>query len=171
VVFCSIALIIKSILIAYHLYHQIVVVLVGGAYLFQVLEQHASIVACQEAANLQADARENLTSFIFNYVMLNAIDWQDRKAYSKVDTSGGPALLYASVNETLSFYAAYNNDISVKLLEYRKLIVKQAVDRASRYTGQDCTETSFWVTENSLLFVVSILATIGYGQIYVSLFF
>jgi hypothetical protein len=142
-----------------------VIVLVIGAYLFQILEQHVSIEACQQAASAQEQAIEDLAIYIFNYVMLNATYWQDT-TYSHVDTSNGSALLMQAVDDRLSFYRAYNTDMTTKLIEFRTSVVNAASDRASRYAGQDCEANNFWVTESSLLFTLSILTTIGYFYSY-----
>jgi hypothetical protein len=133
---------------------------VCGAFLFQILEQHASIQACQQAENAFEETKEELAIYIFNYVMLNASHWQD-KYYSNVDTSNRSGLLMQAVNDRLNFYKAFDTDMTKKLIEFRDTVVSAASDRSTRYTGQNCTGNSFWVTESSLLFALTILTTIG----------
>jgi hypothetical protein len=115
-----------------------------GALLFIALEQYNELTLCFEGQSTQTMNAINLKTQIINYIKNNVsmTASDSSKDNSTVATENLVALLVDFRNQVLSVRGSYY------------------------YTGQDCsTDSSVWNFLNVLLFTITIVSTIGYGQI------
>lgn len=118
----------------------------GGAYLFQILEQHQEIQNCQsgegELTNIIQDTRTEL----FNYIFFNTS--------SDADTANATGRYGPSV---------YNPQIQTWLYNFSTYVM--SVSSKYGYTGQDCETQSMWQYMSAMLFTFTVVSTIGYGHV------
>ena len=115
-----------------------------GALLFIALEQYNELTLCFEGQSTQTMNAINLKTQLINYIKNNVsmTASDSSKDNSTVATENLVALLVDFRNQVLSVKGSYY------------------------YTGQDCsTDSSVWNFLNVLLFTITIVTTIGYGQI------
>lgn len=122
----------------------VVVYAVAGGFLFQLLEERQEKFNCQEAYGDQMVQITKLKQKLISYIQHNTTS-------AAVSTNGKD-------NTTVAVAK-----IGSMLLEYRQFII-QATSRY-RYYGDDCTSTNKWTFANALLFAITIMTTIGYGNV------
>lgn len=120
----------------------VVIYSVAGSFLFQLLEQHEEAKMCQEGKGQESTNIVNLKSKLLTYIQFNI-------STNPLDNSKD--------NETVA-----NANIESWLQEFRDQV--NDVRDSYRYIGQNCSETR-WNFAGSLLFAITIITTIGYGNI------
>ena len=130
----------------------------GGAYLFQILEQHDEISRCQSGEGAYTTALQSLRSQLFNYIYLNTTS----NPWLPVDNSSGT--VSATTKDGPSIYQP---KLTTWLKDFRDNII--ALNSDYKYRGQDCETQSMWTYFSSVLFTFSVVSTIGYGHIAVNL--
>lgn len=130
-----------------------VIFTIGGGFIFQLLEKHASIQKCEEGEGKYKALVKKLTTTIFDYVWLNTTNIA---TYSKISDK---AWINQLVEKEKIFLENYDKDIPALLIEYRKNIIE--IYNKYKYTGQNCIEDTSWILESSFLFTLSLLTTIG----------
>ena len=126
----------------------VVVYAVAGGFLFELLEQHQEKLNCQEAQSEQAVEITKLKQKLVSYVQYNTT------------TSTLTTLTYSTArdNETIAY-----SKIRSMLYDYRDFIITTGAKH--RYYGDDCSVINKWTYPNSLLFAITIITTIGFGNI------
>lgn len=120
---------------------------VAGGFLFELLERHQDMVNCQEALGEQTVQLNNLKQRIVAYIQYNTTASTTTNSYS-----------LAKDNTTV----AYAN-IGSMLYDFRDFVVN--ITSTYRFAGDDCSLVNKWTYPNSLLFAITIITTIGYGNI------
>lgn len=115
---------------------------VAGAFLFKLLEEHQDAKNCQEGKGEESTNIVTLKSDLLKYIQFN------------ISMSGTDA---NKDNETIA-----NQKIEDWLVAFRDKVL--TIRGSYFYTGQDCTTTR-WNFADALLFAVTIMTTIGYGNI------
>ena len=126
---------------------------VAGGFLFELLEQHQEKLNCQEAKGQMMVEMTVLKQQIVAYVQ-----------YNTTPTSSAPLLLPTATYITTKDNAtvAYSK-IGEMLYNFRDFVI--ATSSNYRYSGDDCSTINKWTYPNSLLFAITIITTIGYGNI------
>ena len=119
----------------------VVWVIIGGT-LFQLLEQNQEIEDCQKGRSEENDKIVLLRSKLLDYIQSNITS-------NPIETGKD--------NETVA-----NLNIEKWLQEFRNQTIEIRNDY--RYTGNDCEQPK-WNFPGSLLFAVTAITTIGYGNI------
>jgi hypothetical protein len=122
-----------------------VIYAVAGAFLFQLLEIHEDKLNCQEAQGEQLTQITKLKQNIVNYIQTNATP---------------TAITY--VNEIDNATIAFAK-IGSMLYDYRNFVIQTSAEY--RFSGDNCSIVNKWTFPNSLLFAITIITTIGYGNI------
>jgi len=123
----------------------VVIYAVAGAFLFQLLEIREEKYLCLEIQGDQNTEITKLKQEIVNYIQNNAT----------------PTTTYSSSqkdNTTVAF-----EKIGQMLLDYRTYII--GVSSKQQTYGDNCSIVNKWTYPNSLLFAITIITTIGYGNI------
>jgi potassium channel subfamily K protein len=115
---------------------------VAGAFLFKLLEEHQDVKNCQEGKGEESTNIVTLKSNLLKYIQFN------------ISMTGTES---EKDNETIA-----NQKIEDWLLQYRDNVL--TIRSSYFYTGQDCTTTR-WNFADALLFAVTVMTTIGYGNI------
>ena len=123
----------------------VVVYAVAGGFLFQLLEIRQEKIYCQEQQAEQSKEINQLKQEIVHYIQKNATPTEFRSA-NEID------------NTTIAF-----EKIHRMILNYRDFVIKASVKYRSY--GDDCSTVNKWTYPNSLLFAITIITTIGYGNI------
>jgi hypothetical protein len=123
----------------------VVVYSVAGGFLFQLLEIRQEKINCQEAQGTQIAQITSLKQQIIAYIQQNTTS-------STASSTGGKD------NSTIAF-----TKIGSFLYNYRSFVIN--VSSKYRYYGDDCSIINKWTYPNSLLFAITIITTIGYGNI------
>ena len=121
----------------------VVVYAVAGAFLFQLLEEHQEKFNCQEAQGEQIAQITKLKQKIVAYIQSNTTS-----TTNSTDKD----------NTTIAF-----TKIGSMLYDYRQFVIYTS--SKYRYYGDDCSVINKWTFPNSLLFAITIITTIGYGNI------
>ncbi|CAF1083701.1 unnamed protein product [Adineta ricciae] len=122
----------------------VVVYAVAGGFLFQLLEERQEKYNCLEAYGEQVVKITKLKQQIVSYIQHNT-------TATTGSTSGKDNATVALVK------------ISTMLYTYRDFVISTTTKY--RYYGDDCLSTNKWTYANSLLFAITIITTIGYGNI------
>lgn len=120
----------------------VIIYSIAGAFLFQLLEQHEEAKTCQEGKGQEETNIVNLRSQLLTYIQFN------------ISTNPNDP---SKDNETVA-----NTKIDQWLEDFRTAVNDNR--DTYKYTGQDCS-SSKWSFGNSLLFAVTVITTIGYGNI------
>ncbi|CAF0871027.1 unnamed protein product [Adineta ricciae] len=122
----------------------VVVYAVAGGFLFQLLEERQEKYNCLEAYGEQVVQITKLKQQIVSYIQHNT-------TATTGSTSGKD-------NATVALAK-----INTMLYTYRNFVISTSTKY--RYYGDDCLSTNKWTYANSLLFAITIITTIGYGNI------
>jgi hypothetical protein len=128
----------------------VIIYAVAGAFLFELLEQHQERLNCQEA---QGDLYVEMTKLkqkIVSYIQYNISS----------TSSSLVASPYSNPKDNLT--EAYVK-IGAMLYDFRNFVIN--IGGQYRYYGDDCSIINKWTFPNSLLFAITIITTIGYGNI------
>ena len=131
----------------------------GGAYLFQILEQHDEISKCQSGEGEWTTSLQSMRAQLFNYIYLNTTS----NPWLPVDNSSGTI-----TTTTKDGPSIYQPKLTGWLTDFRDKII--SLNSHYKYTGQDCEGQSMWAYFSSVLFTFSVVSTIGYGHIAVIIF-
>jgi len=130
----------------------VIVYAVAGAFLFELLEQHQERLNCQEAKGELDAEMTKLKQKIVAYIQYNI---------SSTSTSSSlVASPYSTPKDNLT--EAYVK-IGAMLYDFRNFVIN--IGGQYRYYGDDCSIINKWTFPNSLLFAITIITTIGYGNI------
>lgn len=131
----------------------------GGAYLFQLLEQHNEIQNCQLGEGDSNKLIKTYRTNIFNYVYLNTT----YNPWLPVDNS----TVIQSLNTPKDGPSVYNPKLMKMLSEFATEI--NSIKDKYKYSGQDCENTSLWNYWSAILFTITVVTTMGYGHVAVIL--
>jgi hypothetical protein len=123
----------------------VVVYAVAGAFLFQLLEVREEKYICQENQGEQTAEVTKLKQELVNYIQNNATP-STTTSSNQID------------NTTVAFAK-----IGQMLLDYRAFVIG-VISKQQTY-GDNCSIVNKWTFPNSLLFAITIITTIGYGNI------
>jgi hypothetical protein len=123
----------------------VVIYSVAGGFLFQFLEVHEEKINCLEAQGEQTTQITQLKQTIINYIQNNA-------------TPTATNSLYQQDNITVAL-----EKIGSMLYNYRTFVLQTGA--TYRSYGDNCSIVNMWTYPNSLLFAITIVTTIGYGNI------
>jgi hypothetical protein len=126
---------------------------VAGGFLFELLERHQERLNCQEAQGQMTVEMNTLKQQIVAYVQ-----------YNTTASSSAPLILptatYITAKDNVT--VAYSK-IGAMLYDFRDFVISTSSNY--RYSGDDCSIINKWTYPNSLLFAITIITTIGYGNI------
>lgn len=122
----------------------VVVYAVAGGFLFELLEEHKERITCQEAQGEQMVYITKLKQKLVAYIQYNTTTTTD----SSFDKD----------NATMAFAK-----IGTMLYDYRHFVIEAT--SKYRYYGDNCTSVNRWTYPNALLFAITVITTIGYGNI------
>ena len=144
----------------------VVFYIVGGAFLFQLLEEHSLIQRCQEGQGVFADKHLKLRTYIFNYIWLNRSVYEDPYAVNGTDNI---VAFNAYYNKTKVFEENFDRDMEFKIREYVSDIYSISSNRD--YSNSDntvsitkndtCLDDKRWTLISALLFSMTAISTIG----------
>ncbi|CAF2624045.1 unnamed protein product [Rotaria sp. Silwood2] len=128
----------------------VVVYAIAGGFLFELLEQHHEKLNCQEAQGEHTVQITKLKQKLVSYIQYNISS----------SSSTTTTLTYSTEKDnTTTAYAK----IGLMLYDYRDFVITTGAKY--RYYGDDCSIINKWTYPNSLLFAITIITTIGYGNI------
>lgn len=129
----------------------VVVYAIAGGFLFELLEQHQEKLNCQEAAGEHSVQLTKLKQKLVAYIQYNIT--------SETSTSSLTATYSTDKdNQTVGFAK-----VGAMLYDYRDFVIQTGAKY--RYYGDDCSTVNKWTYPNALLFAITIITTIGYGNI------
>jgi len=118
---------------------------------------------CEEGEGYERSLIRKRSTFIYNYVWFNLSSFE----YDiKLNSSYTNQQLIEFARRREKFLASYEKDIGLLLYELRDRLIEN--NRIYNYHGQDCIRDTSWIIESSLLFSISLITTIGYGHVAVS---
>lgn len=133
----------------------VILYVLGGAFLFQLLEQHNEIQNCQEGEGEMSNLVISYRTKLFNYIYFNVT----MDPWLPISNTSG-AVASTTVKDGPD---VYNPKLFAMLQSYRADII---LTRSSyNYYGQDCIVNSLWNFESAMLFTVSVVTSIGYGHV------
>ncbi|CAF1056076.1 unnamed protein product [Rotaria magnacalcarata] len=128
----------------------VVVYAAAGGFLFELLEQHQEKLNCQEAFGEHTVQITKLKQKLVAYIQYNVT------SLSSTSTTSTYSL------ERDNITVAYTK-IGLMLYDYRDFVVTTGAKY--RYYGDDCSVINKWTYPNALLFAITIITTIGYGNV------
>ena len=137
--------------------------IVGGGFLFQLIENTMSIKQCQVGQNnyeiVRAEHAQELYSYIHIYVTPIK---REMLSISRNQNNGSlSAIKFKKLYD--DFYSSYNKYIEDNLRSFARKVNHLHQDFS--YRGQDCLSTPHWIITNSFLYALTIVTTIGYGHL------
>ncbi|CAF1054055.1 unnamed protein product [Rotaria sp. Silwood1] len=126
----------------------VVVYAIAGGFLFELLEQHQEKLNCQEAQGEHIVQITKLKQKLVSYIQYN------------ISSSSTTTLTYSTEKDNTT--VAYAK-IALMLYDYRDFVI--TTGSKYRYYGDDCSIVNKWTYPNSLLFAITIITTIGYGNV------
>jgi hypothetical protein len=127
----------------------VVVYAVAGGFLFELLEQHQERLNCQEAKGEDNVQVTKLKQTLVSYIQ-----------YNTTPSTSSTTSTYSTEKDNTTI--AYDK-IGAMLYSYRDFII--STSSKYRYSGDDCSIINKWTYPNALLFAITIITTIGYGNI------
>lgn len=127
----------------------VVIYSVAGGFLFALLEEHQERINCQEAAGQLTVQLTTLKQEIVSYIRENT---------TGSATVTAIAYGYQKDNTTVAYEKLAN-----MIFDYRDFIIQ--IGSEYRFYGDNCSMTNKWTYPNALLFAITIVTTIGYGNI------
>ena len=125
--------------------------ILGGAYLFQTLEQHTEIQNCQMGQGQIESTVSSYRQQLFNYIYFNiTLD-----PWLPVDNS----TTVASLSSTKDGPDVFNPNITAIFQQFRTDIL--AIYSSTKYKGLECVEYSTWNLPSAMLFTLTVVTTIG----------
>ena len=128
----------------------VLIYMIAGAFLFQMLEQNATIQHCQEGAGIESRTISKYRKLLYNYIRSNL--WVDENMNENETQE------YAR-NFVLDSNLQHNSRIKAIIKEYRNEIL--AIENEYNYYGQNCSMDNSWDFQSSFLFSASLITTIG----------
>ncbi|UJR31068.1 hypothetical protein I4U23_018578 [Adineta vaga] len=128
----------------------VVVYAVAGGFLFELLEQHQEKLNCQEAEGEHRIQIMKLKQKIVSYIQYNTTT-------TSLVTLPSATYVLERDNQTVAY-----EKLALMLTNYREFIITTGTKY--RYYGDSCSVVK-WTFANSLLFAITIITTIGYGNI------
>jgi hypothetical protein len=123
----------------------VVVYAVAGGFLFQLLEIRQERYNCQEAQGEQIAQITYIKQQIIAYIQQNTTSSTGNSTNGKDNTT----VAFAKIGSIL--------------YQYRQFVINATTKY--RFYGDDCSVINKWTYPNSLLFAITIITTIGYGNI------
>ena len=141
----------------------VLIFIISGAYLFRLLEEHASIQKCEEGEGVYNQTFKKLHTYIFNYLWLNRTIFD--LPYREDNNTNRTVLdeYYKSYN---TFLKAYDSEIGEKLKNFSRDIYN--ISKTFNYNNGSCIYDTSWTIESAILFSMTLITTIGYGHVTVS---
>lgn len=125
----------------------VVVYAVAGGFLFELLEVHQEKIHCQEANGEQSAETTRLKQKLVAYIQYNTTN--------SLTTSNN---YFDKDNITVAL-----EKITSMLYDYRDFVL--TTSSKYRSYGENCSYVNKWTFPNALLFAITIITTIGYGNI------
>jgi hypothetical protein len=122
----------------------VVVYSVAGGFLFQLLEVHQEKVNCQEAYGDQIAQITQLKQNLVSYIQYNT-----SQTVGSTDGKDNATIAFAKIGSML--------------YEYRDFVIYSS--SKYRFYGDNCSIINKWTYPNALLFAITVITTIGYGNI------
>jgi len=123
----------------------------AGGFLFELLERHQEKLNCQEAQGQMNVEMNTLKQKIVAYIQYNT---------SSSSSLTLPTATYITAKDNTT--VAYTK-IAAMLYDFRNFVISTSSNY--RYSNDDCSVINKWTYPNSLLFAITIITTIGYGNI------
>jgi transcriptional/translational regulatory protein YebC/TACO1 len=123
----------------------------AGGFLFELLERHQEKLNCQEAQGQMNVEMNTLKQKIVAYIQYNT-------SSSSALTLPTATYVTAKDNTTVAYAK-----IAAMLYDFRDFVISTSSNY--RYSNDDCSVINKWTYPNSLLFAITIITTIGYGNI------
>ena len=121
----------------------------AGGFLFELLEHYQDKVNCQEAKGLFEKELNKLKQKIVAYINYNTTESKLVNTWALSTDRDNTTVAYVKIGEML--------------YEYRTFVIDTGA--TYRFYGDDCSQVNKWTFANSLLFAITIITTIGYGNI------
>lgn len=128
----------------------VILYVIGGAFLFQLLEQHNSIQNCQEGEGESESLVTEYKMKLYSYIRLN-VDFDPWLPSNNI------------TNKTKVGPAVYNPVIDEMLTTFRTKVLQIRTNYT--YYGQDCVQNNLWNYQSAILFALTVVTTIGYGHV------
>ena len=125
----------------------VVIYAVAGGFLFELLEEHQERFNCQEAQSEQISRVTKLKQGLVAYIQYNTTS--SVTAANTVPDKDNTTVAFAKIGSMLQ--------------EYRDFVI--TVSTKYRFYGDNCAVVNKWTYPNALLFAITIITTIGYGNI------
>lgn len=154
---------------------------VFGALTFQILEQHEELRLCEEGMGKHNKELRSLADRIMRYIQFNLTEnLHDKLMFSEMvpvqnmNQVGNNRSITETIFEEISSsyihreslfrqHVINENHVNIYLHEFRDHIFK--IEDSNGFSGRNCKKNSKWKFTSALLFVITIMSSIGYGHI------